>query len=723
MAPPQHSAARDKLPTVIHGAGEETAAGPQSDTVTKADFIPAKLERYKVLHKLGQGGMGWVMLAEDTQLGRRVALKVMRSQQAAEVESRERFLREARAAAQLKHDNIITIYQVGEDQGIPFLAMELLEGGTLQQRLEYPKPLSLGAAVRIAREIAAGLSAAHQRGVIHRDIKPANIWLESPKGRVKILDFGLARQADAKTAGLTQAGEIVGTPHYMAPEQARAKPIDARCDLFSLGCILYRMTTGRLPFAGDTLLATLTAIAVDMPTPVRELNPQAPEVLCDLIWRLLAKDPNQRPATAKEVIDELAAIERDVAGGSKSGFSIEVPLVIQLKTDPSPPAIAPTKKAALTGRIRPGTARKQSSLLPWVLAGATLALVLLGLLWLITWAMNSSPSSPVNGTARAPLRPKTDLRRVVALDAPSALASRNAAQWVFQQGGPSAAVEVEVAGQRGTVMVPSATLLPESPFALVGVRLSGSTTWSDPDLARLASIKSLSWIDLAGTSISDAGVRQLLDVSALTNINLDGTAVTDEGVVHLVRNCPNLNRLSIGKAKCTPAVVEAITGLKQMRDLSLAGVPLVDEQLAVICQLANLRTLNLAHTRITDVGIVHLARLTELENLRLDGTLVSDVGLATIAKDHGHLLTLGLCAMPNLTGAGLAHLANLSRLELLEIRGTPRIGDEDLAHLAVAASLRRLEVNRGQFSTAAIDNLRQALPQCEILQQDASSML
>src|SRR5688500_8728994 len=196
MALPLHPASRDKLPTVVHGTGEETAAGPKTEAVSKADFIPTKLAQYKVLHKLGQGGMGWVLLAEDTQLGRRVALKVMRSAYAADKDSQQRFLREAKCAAALKHDNIITIYQVGEDQGIPFLAMELLEGGTLQQRLEYPKPLSLGAAVRIAREIATGLSVAHERGVVHRDIKPTNIWLESPKGRVKILDFGLARNAD-----------------------------------------------------------------------------------------------------------------------------------------------------------------------------------------------------------------------------------------------------------------------------------------------------------------------------------------------------------------------------------------------------------------------------------------------------------------------------------------------------------------------------------------------
>ena len=155
MAHSSSSAPRENLPTVAHGMGEETAAGPQADnTVTKADFIPVQLDHFKVLQKLGQGGMGWVLLAEDTRLTRRVALKVMRGKYSQDKDSRERFLREARLAAGLKHDHIVTIYHVGEDRGIPYLAMELLEGGTLQQRLEYPKPLSLGAAVRIAREIA-----------------------------------------------------------------------------------------------------------------------------------------------------------------------------------------------------------------------------------------------------------------------------------------------------------------------------------------------------------------------------------------------------------------------------------------------------------------------------------------------------------------------------------------------------------------------------------------
>ncbi|MEX2174262.1 MAG: serine/threonine-protein kinase [Pirellulaceae bacterium] len=416
MPNPPYPTSRDKLPTVVQTLGEETTAGPPSDTLAKLDVVPTRLAQYKVLHKLGQGGMGWVLLAEDTHLNRRVALKVMRHQSASEKDARERFLREACAAAALKHDHIITIYQVGEDQGVPFLAMELLEGGTLQQRLEYPKPLTLAAAARIAREIALGLEAAHARGVVHRDIKPANIWLESPKGRVKILDFGLARQCDVKS-DLTQKGEIVGTPHYMAPEQARGKTVDARSDLFSLGCILYRMTTGRLPFAGDSLLATLTAIAVDMPQPVREINPQVPPALADLIWRLLAKDPAKRPDRARAVIDELAALERDLAGGAKSGFNIEVPPIIQIKADSVVAALPQAKRTGnSSARMRLLPARRDS-LLPWIISGAIISLliVVLGaiLIWLqVTEIPVRFPPPPARDSSSVP----RDLPTLLALD-------------------------------------------------------------------------------------------------------------------------------------------------------------------------------------------------------------------------------------------------------------------------------------------------------------------
>jgi serine/threonine protein kinase len=206
--------------------------------------------------------MGVVYEAEDPQLKRRVALKAMLPNLGASESARKRFLREAQAAAAINHDNIVHIYQVGEDRGVPFMAMQFLDGESLEARLKRERRLPTAESLRIGRETAEGLAAAHQRGLIHRDIKPPNLWLEGAKRRVKILDFGVARAAGDE-AHLTQTGAIIGTPAYMAPEQASAKPVDHGSDLFSLGCVLYRMTTGEMPFKGNDTISILAALALD----------------------------------------------------------------------------------------------------------------------------------------------------------------------------------------------------------------------------------------------------------------------------------------------------------------------------------------------------------------------------------------------------------------------------------------------------------------------------
>jgi predicted Zn finger-like uncharacterized protein len=192
-----------------------------------------RLGKYRVLKVLGHGGMGVVFQAEDPKLKRTVAIKAMLPTLAASASAGQRFLREAEAMAAVEHDHVVRIYQVDEDRGVPFLAMEFLKGEPLDSRLKREEKLPIPEVLRIGREVAEALAAAHATGLIHRDIKPGNIWLEAPRTRVKILDFGLARAAQ-QDAGLTQQGAIVGTPAYMAPEQARGEKIDARCDLFSL---------------------------------------------------------------------------------------------------------------------------------------------------------------------------------------------------------------------------------------------------------------------------------------------------------------------------------------------------------------------------------------------------------------------------------------------------------------------------------------------------------
>jgi tRNA A-37 threonylcarbamoyl transferase component Bud32 len=266
---------------------------------------------YRILRLLGQGGMGVVFEAEDVKLNRRIALKVMRPELAAGEAARERFLREARAAATLQHDHIVTVHHVGEANGVLFLTMPLLQGESLADRLKRQDNLPPAEVIRIGREVAEGLAAAHEAGLIHRDIKPANLWLER-NGRAKILDFGLAR-AKTDTGQLTQSGVLVGTPAYMAPEQAGVGKVDQRCDLFSLGSVLYHLATGQTPFRGMDTMSILLALAKDQPAPPHEVNPDCPRGLSDLIVRLLAKEPDQRPPSARAVAETLAALPMSVA--------------------------------------------------------------------------------------------------------------------------------------------------------------------------------------------------------------------------------------------------------------------------------------------------------------------------------------------------------------------------------------------------------------------------
>ncbi len=274
----------------------------QSASHNRFDFLaPPRTEgelgwlaHYRVLRLLGEGNMGLVFLAQDSLLSRPVALKVIRPEIADAPAITQRFMREARATAAIKHDHIVTIYHVGEENGVPFLAMEHLTGMSLEQWLERGHSPSVEVVLRLRREIAAGLSAAHRRGLFHRDIKPANIWLEAPSGRVKILDFGMARSR-REDVEITHAGTVLGTPLYMAPEQARGEPANAGSDLFSLGCVLYRLCTGRLPFEGESIMAVLTALSTTTPRRARDWRSELPQALDELVMRLLAKDP-ARPA-------------------------------------------------------------------------------------------------------------------------------------------------------------------------------------------------------------------------------------------------------------------------------------------------------------------------------------------------------------------------------------------------------------------------------------------
>ena len=273
---------------------------------TRSDSL-GRIGHYAVLQVLGTGGFGIVFRAIDEVLQRAVALKVLAPAIAATSPARKRFLREARSSAQVRHENVVQVYAV-EEQPTPYLVMEFIPGQTLQQLLDATGPLEAPEIVRLGRQIAEGLAAAHATALIHRDIKPGNVLLENgPQWRAKITDFGLARAAD--DASMTQSGMLAGTPMYMAPEQAKGETLDHRADLFSLGSVLYVMATGRPPFRASTTYAVLKRVVEDTPRPIRELIPEIPQWLADVIAKLHAKKADDRFQSARELADVLADCE------------------------------------------------------------------------------------------------------------------------------------------------------------------------------------------------------------------------------------------------------------------------------------------------------------------------------------------------------------------------------------------------------------------------------
>jgi hypothetical protein len=270
---------------------------------------------YEVMAVVGRGGMGVVLKAFDPSLHRVVAVKVLAPQLSAGVAARKRFVREARAAASVAHEHVVTIHAVDEWKGWPFLVMQYVGGKSLQERIDRSGPLEVKEILRIGMQAAQGLAAAHAQGLVHRDIKPANILLENGVERVKLTDFGLARAVDDPS--LTQAGVVAGTPQYMSPEQAKGEAVDARSDLFSLGSVLYAMATGRPPFRGDSSIGVIRKVCDEEPRPIRESNTDIPTWLDALIRKLLAKDPTLRFTSAEEVAevlgDYLARLQRGEA--------------------------------------------------------------------------------------------------------------------------------------------------------------------------------------------------------------------------------------------------------------------------------------------------------------------------------------------------------------------------------------------------------------------------
>jgi serine/threonine protein kinase len=684
-------------PSARSDVDETVASPPAADASTVCGFDPpaaggevGTLGPYRVVKELGRGGMGAVYAAVDTRLDRQIALKVMLPASAADANAKGRFLREARAAARIKHDNVVTVYEADERLGVPYIAMEFLDGYPLDGYLKKKGNPAVPQVLRIAAEVAAGLAAAHKIGLVHRDIKPANLWLEAPHGRVKVLDFGLAKPVNAEVE-LTQSGAIVGTPAYMSPEQARGEKVDSRTDLFSLGGVLYRLCTGKLPFPGPSTMAVLTALGTQEPPPVRDVNPDVPEQLAALIHQLLAKRADARPQSAAEVVKRLRAIAATLATpralpvnpSASEPQVVYVPIEVTAAPDASPfadldePDTESASRAPVAAPVRKKPGRRWRA----VAAGfaAFSALVLCGVIVVIRNKDGTETKIEVPDGATVTVKGKDgktlaqvgqELKPVVAADP-----DRKAAEWVIAQGG---SVRVDGADED----IKAVAELPKDRFTVTQVTLDG-------------------------TKVSDAGLVYLKDLKGLTELYLDGTKVTDAGLVYL-KDLKGLTELTLRSTAVTDAGLARLKGLNGLTQLYLNSTAVTDAGLVHLKEFKVLTGLNLCNTAVTDAGMVHLKGLTWLS---LNDTAVSDAGLERL-KDLKGLTQLYL-SRTAVTDAGLVHLKGLKGLtELYLIRA--KVTDAGLVHLKELKGLTWLELRKTGVTAKGLEAFHAAVPACKV---------
>lgn len=728
-----------------------------------------RLGHYEVREILGRGAFGIVLKAFDEKLHRMVAIKVMSPELASTSPPRKRFLEEARAAAQIRHEHVVAVHAV-EEQPIPYLVMEYIPGSTLDKLLNEHGPLDVVDVLRIGQQIASGLAAAHAQGLIHRDIKPANILLENGlTGRVKITDFGLARAAD--DASQTQSGVIAGTPMYMSPEQATSGKIDQRSDLFCLGSVLYVMTSGRSPFRAPSTFAVLKRVVEDTPRPISEIIAGTPDWLCAIIAKLQAKKPEERFSSAQEVADLINKCLIDL----QANRPVRLPEWMQVEDEKSAEVAPPEKRlsASVPQKVIPHTlAPRHSRTAPRLLWPAIAAVVLLALVGLgVTEATGvtqlastvirlttgsgtlvietNDPGVKVTidgeevriqgvGVEQLTLRPgqykvaavidgkavSQELVTIthggkqlvrVTLEGIETPVSRDPTEGAISSNDPDRRAAEWVLSVGGKIKIRESGKereintsddLPEGRFELVYVALVNNPKATNEGLAHFDGCEELTTLNLEFTPGTDVGLTYFKNCKKLTLLKLAHISVTDAGLAAF-QNCSELRELELERViGMTDAALAHFQDCKKLQALNLSSSAVTDIGLANFRNCTNLAELQLTLTDVTDAGLAHFRDCKNLKLLKLGNTKVTDAGLTHI-QDCQKLTYIDLSGT-QVTDAGLAHLQNWPKLGGILLTHTA-VSDAGLVEL-VKLPGRNLSLSNTRVSKSGYEQLKTARP-------------
>jgi serine/threonine protein kinase len=718
----------DKASNAHRHSGELTGnwahSAPGADPTTPRSPVPPapgafpQIDGYRVVEKIGEGGMGAVYLAEDEKLGRKVAIKTMRPELTANRADRDRFVREARAAAAVEHDHIVPIWHVGEStDGTPCIVMPFLRGELLHVRLKREPVAPEWLILKVAREVAAGLAAAHAEGLIHRDIKPGNIWLEgdpaaAEPGRqvrlCKILDFGLARSVDRDDTQITSTGAVLGTPAYMAPEQARGEKVDHRADLFSLGVMLYRMSTGHAPFRGPTAMSVLIAAATERPEPLSALRPDLPPELVDLIDRLMQKDPGARPQSADEVA-------RWVEGTGNTGPA-PVPVYVLPAPAPNPWEDATEPDDEPATRIAPaavGRSRRVWMRRPWVLAGTALGLLVLAALVAAVVIRVDTGEGTLTVEITDPDVEARIRNGMLVLYGPDGKERYRIAPAERDKKLDPGAYTIRVEGADGLSLDTREFTLKKGDKVTVRVTLDPKVVGkkadspANVDADRKAVVYALS----VGGAVRVNGENQYIDKAKdlpagplrFTGLSLNKAKSTAEGL-RVFDGCTNLTLLSVYFTPLGDAGIAHFKNCKNLQFLWLIGADVGDAGMAHFAGCTTITDLNLSATRVTDAGLAHFKGCKGLTGLHLNTGGVGDTGLALFKGCVG-LKLLNLRAS-KVTNEGLAYFKDCPGLSEVDL-GLTGITEAGVEHLKHYKSLTRLELDDTAIGDAALDTLKE----------------